>query len=98
MAIVQIKGFVHAERRHTGEFRFLIRDVDMSGYDGFGHLVGEATFDYEVPADFNPVAAELAGLNKQLEEVNREFAAKVRRINEQIAKLEAIEYTPEAKS
>ena len=58
----------------------------------------EATFDYEVPADFNPVAAELAGLNKQLEEVNREFAAKVRRINEQIAKLEAIEYTPEAKS
>ena len=98
MAIVQIKGFVHAERQRNGELRFLLRDLDMSAHDGFGYLVGVATFDYEVPADFNPVATELAGLNKQLEEVNREFAAKVRRINEQIAKLEAIEYTPEAKS
>ena len=55
-------------------------------------LYGKQTIEFEVPDDFNPTPAAIAGLEAYKEEINRQFAAKIAEVNEQIGKLQALTY------
>ena len=92
MAKVQIKGFVHVQMDYKGRPSYNIFTVDMSGHDGFGLCMGEATFEYEPPADFNPVATEVAALEKRKAAALQAYQATVAEINERISNLQAITY------
>jgi hypothetical protein len=59
----------------------------------WGVPVRQQSFEVEIPDDFDPRAPMLSGLQAELEKTRNEFAAKVAKINEQIARLQAIEYT-----
>lgn len=49
--------------------------------------------EVDIPEEFNPNAMQLSALQKQKQEVIKKFDETVARINEQISKLQAIEYT-----
>jgi uncharacterized protein YlxW (UPF0749 family) len=60
----------------------------------WGTPVRQQSFEVEIPDNFDPRKPMLEGLNAELQKTREEFAAKVAQINEQIARLQAIEYTP----
>ena len=91
-----IKGFVHVPMDYNGQPDYSLYHTDMSGHEGFGLCVGAAAFEYEPPADFNPVATEVAALEKRKTEALRAYSATVEKINERISKLQAITYDVEA--
>jgi hypothetical protein len=86
MATVKIKGIVHKDSWGDG-FSFFVGDMSKHGYIP----VGPHEIDYEVPADFNPVAAEVASLEKQIETISGEHMITVKRIRGRIAELQCIE-------
>ena len=93
MAQVQIKGFVHHSRSDiTDKDDFTFFTFDATGSSLGYTLVGPAEFTYELPEAWNPTASKLASLAAQREKACREFADSVRRIDEQISKLTAIEF------
>ncbi|MDS1141744.1 hypothetical protein RE432_14985 [Pusillimonas sp. SM2304] len=66
-----------------------IYPIDMSLY---GCVVVEPIeIEYEIPADFNRVAAEVAALDKQIEAVRGEFTAKLQDLSDKKAQLLCIE-------
>lgn len=89
MSTVKIKGFVHKTRFGCG-FDFHI--IDMSEY-GFV-CVGPAEFEYELPADFEPVAAEVAMLKKKQDAIKSEAALALDQIDQRIQSLLCIENNP----
>lgn len=95
MERVTIKGYVHCRPGYDGKPEYGFYSTDMSHVDGFGICIGPVQFEYAVPAEFNAVAAQVSALEKQRDAISKEFADKVRKLNERIAKLLAIEYTPE---
>lgn len=96
MAKIKIKGFVHVRVDYRGQPEYSFFQTDMSGHDGFGLCVGETTFEYEPPADFNPVATEVAALEKRKAAALRAYQQTVSEINERLSKLQAITFEPEA--
>jgi hypothetical protein len=96
MAKVQIKGFVHVQMDYKGQPYYSFFQTDMSGHDGFGLCCGEATFEYEPPADFNPVAKEVEALEKRKAAALRAYQTTVSEINERLSKLQAITFEAEA--
>lgn len=96
MAKVLIKGFVHVITGYEGEPYYNFYQTDMSGHDGFGLCVGKAELEYEPPADFNPVATEVAALEKRKAEALRAYTETVKQLNDRISKLQAITYDVEA--
>lgn len=94
MTKVKIKGFVHVRTGYNDSnvryYEFF--QTDMSGHDGFGLCVGPAEFEYEPPADFNPVAVEIAALEKRKAEALRVYSEMVTQLNDRISKLQAITY------
>lgn len=96
MAKVEIKGFVHVRMDYQGRPDYQFFHADMSGHDGFGLCVGETSFEYEPPADFNPVATEVAALEKRKAAALRAYQHTVNEINERLSKLQAITFEPEA--
>lgn len=71
-------------------------DFKPTGATGWGVLVREHTIEVELPDDFNPRAAQITALEEQREALRAQFAKSIRELDEQISKLQAIEYTPEA--
>jgi hypothetical protein len=96
MAKVTIKGHVHVRMNHKGEPAYDLYQTDMSMHDGFGLCIEKAEFEYEPPADFNPIATEVEALEKHKAEALRAYTATVAQINERISKLQAITYDVEA--
>lgn len=47
---------------------------------------------FTVPADFNPVAAQVSALEAEREKLKKEFNNRIAKINDQISKLQAICY------
>lgn len=94
MAKAIIKGFVHVLMDYKGQPHYNLYQTDMSGHDGFGLCVGKAEFEYEPPADFNPVATEVAALEKRKAEAMRAYTETVKQLNDRISKLQAITYEP----
>ncbi len=86
---VTIKGFVH-KSPHGETFNFF--GCDMSKYGDI--LVAPHSFEYELPADWNPVAAEVEMIDKKLDEIIGEHLAQVRALNARKATLLCIENNP----
>ena len=88
---VQIKGFAY-EACFGGDAEYVFFNTDNMG-DQWYTLIGPAQFTYEIPADFNPVAAKIAALEKERDAVRAEFAKQVRQLDERIANLQALEHS-----
>jgi hypothetical protein len=88
-----IKGIVHTDM-NTGDFTLF--SSDMSKYDYV--VVGPASFEYDVPADFNPVLAQVTALEKKLDTLSEEYQRNVAAIRGQISNLQCIENSPGAAS
>lgn len=85
---IRIDGFVQTSP-HRQEFQFCAADMSQYGYLNVGPVDFE--IDYEIPDDWNPTAAEVAALEKRLQEENDAHMAKVRQIKGRIAELLCIE-------
>lgn len=59
-------------------------------------IVTEHTITFEIPKGWDPRPEQIKALEAKKEELQRQFSAAVLQINQQIASLQAIEYTPEA--
>lgn len=91
MATVTFKVFVYQSTGYEKGFHFFESD-DMEKY-GYV-LVGGHEFEYEIPADFNPVAAEVAAINKTIDKLTDEHTNKVLQLKGRIQELLCIENTP----
>lgn len=103
MAAIRIKGFVYAERVPSwlakGEDRYTVHVLpNKSTAEVWGVCVGEIDVPYELPVGFDmkaeTIRQEIARLEERRAEAARKFAEEVRTIDERLAKLQAIEYTP----
>jgi len=72
--------------------RYHLFCFDNTKYDKDCVLVGKQTIEFEVPDDFNPTPAAIANLEEYKAEINRQFAAKIAEVNEQISKLQALTF------
>jgi hypothetical protein len=82
----KIKGFVHMDKYSDG---FVVYPFDMGSADYV--LVGPVEFEYDVPADFNPIAAEVAALNKQKDALADEYQKRSAAIQSRINDLLCLE-------
>lgn len=84
--------YVFWRQSYGGDDGFVVFPFDMSscGYV----LVGKQPIEFEVPDDFNPVPVQVAMLEAEKEKAMKEFNERVFRINEQISKLQCLEFTP----
>lgn len=91
MTTVTIKGIVHLSAHGSiGAPHYVLYGCDMSE---FGHApLGEAQFDFDLPPGFSPNGARIGILEQERERINTEFAKRVKSINEQIGRLQAIEF------
>ena len=94
MTTVTVKTIVHLSSfSSTGRPLYAVYNSDMSE---FGHApIGDYEFEFELPAGFNPNAARVTILEKERDRINAEFGKRVKQINEQITKLQAIEFVSE---
>lgn len=93
---VTIKGFVYEADYGLREgVTYHLYSSDKQS-DQWNTLVGPAEFHFAVPDDFNPTRAKLAALEKEKQTVRAAYLTRVREIEEQIGKLQALEMTVEA--
>jgi len=94
MTTITLNGFVHTRVCEWDDRREYV----MASFDDWSTcgyvLVGPASFTYELPAGFNPVAAEVAQLKAAKEAATAAFRKQLQEINERLAKLEAITFEP----
>lgn len=83
---VTIKGIIH-KSAHSDDFTFFVCDMSKHGY----LVVAPHEFQYEVPEEFDPIAAEVGALNKELDRITENHVSEVRRIKGRIAELLCIE-------
>jgi hypothetical protein len=58
-------------------------------------FIREMSVEADIPDDFDPVARQIAALERQKREALEEYQRTVAILNERISKLQAITYTPE---
>lgn len=86
---ITIKGHVYADHcSRTSGHTFHIYSCKL---DSLGLYVGPIKVTYDVPADWNPVADEIAKLQAQKKQALEDFQRTVAQINERLSKLQAIE-------
>ncbi|PZX29434.1 hypothetical protein C7416_104439 [Cupriavidus phytorum] len=94
MQTIEITGHIYAQRNawdNSLNYTFFTFD----GMEEHGYLyVCPHKIVAEVPDSFNPVAAEVAALEKERENVRAELNARIKQINDRIANLTCIEHTP----
>jgi hypothetical protein len=92
---VTIEGFVYELDLGLG---FDSKSYHLFASDRMGDqdyaLIGPAEFTYTIPETFNPTASKIAALEKTKAAMKAEFSRRVAELDEQITKLQAIEYTP----
>lgn len=86
---MELKTFVHTNM-NGGSFQCFSSDMTEYGY----LLVGEHSFNFELPVGFDPVVAQIKSLEQGLDKIQREHDTKVANIKEQIQKLMCIENKP----
>ena len=87
--------FVHAQDSwaRAGEFEFGISTIDMSACAAGFFAVCQQRITIEIPADWNPVAAQVAAIKEEAAAFESNVAAKRKELAERLAKLECLEYT-----
>ena len=86
--------YVHASKKYDGTDEF---DIDMKICDmtEYGYiLIGtvEVSADFDIPDDFNFTQAEIDSLKTQKSKIQAEAQIKITQIEEQIQRLQCIEY------
>ncbi len=98
MKTIEIKGWIFYEKasyENNFTFRFSAVEADKYCRDGDVAIrVCEHTIVAKVPEGFDPTAQHIGQLERAKELLRKQFNAKVAAINDQIAKLQAIEYKP----
>lgn len=88
---IRIKGFIQKSPSCSAPKFFA---ADMSRYDGYVTLATVDTeIDIEIPPDWNPIAAEIASLNAQLDAINDRHMHDVRAIKTKLNDLMCIDMT-----
>lgn len=90
METIKIEGFILKTPYGDKDFTFSVGEMSKYGY----LTVCPHSFEFTVPAEFNPIAAEVSMLEKKLDEMNDEHAHQVKVVKDRIANLLCIEYTP----
>ncbi|MBK5571790.1 hypothetical protein [Ensifer sp. SSB1] len=93
---IEIKGWIFFEKSsYENEFSYRFSAIEADKYVREGDVcirVCEHTIHAEVPEGFDPTAEHIRQLNSAKEKLRREFNARIAQINNQISKLQAIEY------
>jgi hypothetical protein len=91
---VTVQGFIHAQKcTWTDKVRydfFKSEDMTECGYV----LVGPHEITLQIPADFNIAAGQISALQKQKDKLHKEFNVRLAQINDEISKLQCLEFTP----
>jgi hypothetical protein len=88
---ITIKGFITCQQyAWDTKPTFSFYGFDPTGYDPSTVKVMEHEFEVEVPDNFDPRPGQVAGLKAKKEEIQAQFAAKVKEIDDQINSLLAI--------
>ena len=95
MTTITITGFIHVIQEQWDDnptYTFMsAKDMSKYGYT----MVCQHTIEVAIPADFNPVAAEVAMLEKTKEDLADDYHIAVRRIDDRIKSLLCIGHTVE---
>jgi len=95
MQTVEISGWIFARKMEwDAKPYYTFFAFDPSSSDPSYMKVCEHKIVAEMPADWNPVAAEIAALEAENEKLRAEFSRQIARNMERLAKLTAIEYKP----
>jgi hypothetical protein len=93
MAKQTIKAFVHFQQEvWMDKPQFSIDCCDMSSH-GYV-LVGSQEFEVSIPDDFNPVAQQLASLEKRKTALRLKLAEELMAIDRRMNELQAIAHVP----
>lgn len=77
------------------EFTISGYDASKSAHNTLGFMyVGEFPVSYEIPETFNLNASQIDVLQREKDQISREFAERVKRINDRISELQCVEYNP----
>ena len=87
---VTIKGNIYKDGYGDG-YSFFQSDMSKHGYA----KIGAHEIEYEIPVDWNPVAAEVEALNNELENMSEVYHRNVKAIKARISDLTCIEHSPE---
>lgn len=88
---VTIKGYITCTQYAWDDKpSFSFYSFDPTGYDSSTVKVMEHEFEVEVPDNFDPRPGQVAALEAKKKEIQAEFAAKVKQIEDQINSLLAI--------
>ncbi len=104
---VKVTGFLYAEQlrysmhgKKEGEFAFHMLPYKNGDAHCWGACLGPVEFNFTIPEGLDIAAetikAKVKALEEEKAEAGREYAKKVAYINEQLSKLQAIAYQPEA--
>lgn len=97
MKTVTIKGFIVARKWEWDDkvgFQFNGCPLDTNGFV----TVMPHEFEVELPDGFNITAAMVGSLEKSKADLRAEFNARIAQINDQISKLQCLEFTPASAS
>lgn len=95
MSTVTIKGFLAVRRSIiTGKDEFHFFNTKMDEHGCITVMPYEMTF--ELPANFNMTAEQVKCLQAQKAKLREEFDLRVMAINEEISKLQCLEFDPKA--
>lgn len=97
---VQMKGFIMASKsqrydadklKYVDHMIYLFSHYDSSKYSSEEVVVGEHTFEVEVPDNFDPREGLVANLEREKQKITADFQKRVTEINGQIQQLLALE-------
>ncbi|AMM14216.1 hypothetical protein AX768_09040 [Burkholderia sp. PAMC 28687] len=96
MATITIKGGIYGRKEALGNgLDYTFFGGTLGGMESHGYIsICEHTVVCELPADFNPIAAEVESLNRAKEKLQAEFNARVQQINDRISNLQCLEFNP----
>ena len=91
-----INGWVTHTQDYTGKDCFSFYPFKPASDSSLGMPVFEHTFEVEVPDDFDPRPQQIAALDEEIQKTHAKFTARINELQEQKARLLAIENTVDA--
>jgi hypothetical protein len=99
MATITFNGHVWAKKEPWDaehKFSFFEGDDSSTYLRGEGGYlpVGAISFEFEIPASFNPITAEVESLNEQKKALENAFYQRIAAINDRISNLTCLTFDP----
>lgn len=86
MKTVKLTAYVHVDKYNDG--KYFAHSADMTNWGDV--CLGKAEFEFTIPEDFNPVAAEVAMLEKKLGAMAAEYHTNAAKIKSRISDLQCL--------